>query len=495
MKRKMFLNSSSGLFMQFVAIIVGLVLPRFMISTFGSNVNGLVNSITQFLSYITLFDAGVGGVVRAALYRPLSKGDNSKTSRILKASKKYFDKIAFFFLVYVAVLSVLFPLVINSTFDVGFTAPLVFIIAISIFAEYFIGITYGFLLQADARNYVINFIQGFSTIINAVLVIVLIRTGSTIHVVKLVSSIVFAVKPFLLLAYVKRNYEGIDIKSSKPDYDSLEQRKNALAHHIAWFLHTNTDIVVVTIFGSLASVSVYSIYYMVANSLSKVSIALSSGVEGFFGKKLVTSDQSTVRSDFKALRMMMDSIVIVLFMSAGCLLLPFVSLYTRGITDADYIQPVFGYFLLFAEGVYCLRLPYHNVITAAGHFKQTQTSAIIETCLNVVLSIVLIKFLGLTGVAIATLVAMLYRTIYDIYYLSRNLLSIDFWSDLIRVIVTITICAVGVFLNNTVVNTPIDTVGAWIFRGIICFIASIIVALIYDLLFYKAELKKLKEIL
>ena len=198
MKRKMLLNSSSGLFMQFVAIIVGLILPRFMISTFGSNVNGLVDSITQFLSYITLFDAGVGGVVRAALYEPLSKGDNGKVSGILKASKKYFDKIALFFLVYVAILSVLFPLLINSTFDVGFTAPLVFIIAISIFAEYFIGITYGFLLQADARNYVINFIQGFSTIINAVLVIILIKTGSTIHIVKLISSIVFAIKPFLL---------------------------------------------------------------------------------------------------------------------------------------------------------------------------------------------------------------------------------------------------------------------------------------------------------
>lgn len=495
MKRKMLLNSSSGLFMQFAAIIVGLILPRFMISTFGSNVNGLVNSITQFLSYITLFDAGVGGVVRAALYDPLATDDKSKINGILKASKKYFDKIALFFLVYVAALSILFPLVINSTFDVGFTAPLVCIIAISIFAEYFIGITYGFLLQADARNYVINFIQGFSTIINATLVIVLIKTGSTIHIVKLVSAIVFAVKPFLLMAYVGKNYKGINFKSVKPNFEALEQRKNALAHHIAWFLHTNTDIVVVTIFGSLSAVSVYSIYYMVANSLTKVSIAISSGVEGFFGKRMVTSEESVVRSDFKALRMVMDSVVIVLFMSAGCLLIPFVALYTKGITDANYIEPIFGYFLLLAEGVYCLRLPYHNVITAAGHFKQTQTSAIIETCLNVVLSIILIQFFGLTGVAIATLAAMVYRTIYDIYYMSKNLLKVNFWSDLIRAAVTIAICLLGVFLKNTLVSTPVNTVGAWIIHGFICFFVSIVIALVYDLLFYRAELKNIKEIL
>lgn len=495
MKRKMLLNSTSGLFMQFVAIIVGLILPRFMISTFGSNVNGLVNSITQFLSYITLFDAGVGGVVRAALYNPLSNDDKDKINGILKASKRYFDKVALFFIVYVVALSILFPLVINSTFDVEFTAPLVLIIAISIFAEYFIGITYGFLLQADARNYVINFIQGFSTIINAILVIVLIMSGSTIHIVKLVSSIVFAVKPFLLMAYVGKNYKGLGLKGVSPDYGALAQRKNALAHHIAWFLHTNTDIVVVTIFGSLASVSVYSVYYMVANSLTKVSIAISSGVEGFFGKRLVTSEESVVRSDFKVLRMVMDSVVIVLFMSAGCLLIPFISLYTKGITDANYIEPVFGYFLLFAEGVYCLRLPYHNVITAAGHFKQTQRSAIIETCLNVVLSVALIQFFGLTGVATATLVAMIYRTVYDVYYMSHNLLKVSFWSDLIRTFATMIVCSLGVFINNTFINVSVNTIGAWIIQGFICFIVSIVIAFIYDLLFYRTELKRVKEIL
>ena len=495
MKRKMLLNSSSGLFMQFAAIIVGLILPRFMISTFGSNVNGLVNSITQFLSYITLFDAGIGGVVRAALYDPLSRNDKNKINGILKASKNYFDKIALFFIVYVLALSILFPFAINQTFNVRFTAPLVLIIAISIFAEYYIGITYGFLLQADARNYVINFIQGFSTIINAALVIVLIRSGSTIHVVKLVSSIVFAAKPFLLMVYVSKKYEGLSLKSVSPDFDALTQRNNAFAHHVAWFLHTNTDIVVVTIFGSLASVSVYSVYYMVANSLTKVSIAISSGVEGFFGKRMVTSDESVVRSDFKVLRMIMDSIVIVLFMTAGCLLMPFIVLYTKGITDANYIEPVFGYFLLFAEGVYCLRLPYHNVITAAGHFKETQKSAIIETCLNVVLSITLIRFFSLTGVAIATLVAMLYRTIYDIYYMSHNLLKVSFWSDLVRVFATVAICSLGVLFKNIFVNVPTNTIGTWVVQGIVCFVISVVIALAYDLLFYRDELKKIKEIL
>ena len=40
---------------------------------YGSDVNGLVSSITQFLGYIALVEGGVGGVIRAALYKPLAK--------------------------------------------------------------------------------------------------------------------------------------------------------------------------------------------------------------------------------------------------------------------------------------------------------------------------------------------------------------------------------------------------------------------------------------
>lgn len=58
--KKALANISVALILQIVAIICGLILPRLIISTFGSDVNGLINSITQFLGYIILLEAGVG---------------------------------------------------------------------------------------------------------------------------------------------------------------------------------------------------------------------------------------------------------------------------------------------------------------------------------------------------------------------------------------------------------------------------------------------------
>lgn len=77
--------------------------------------------------------------------------------------------------------------------------------------------------------------------------------------------------------------------------------------------------------------------------------------------------------------------------------------------------------------MYCVRLPYNIVVLAVGHYKQTQRSAIIEACLNLTTAIVLVLKFGLVGVAVGTLVAMIYRTCYLAWYISRNVINRSLW--------------------------------------------------------------------
>ena len=71
--KKALLNSAASLMLEFVTVICGFIVPRLIIGTYGSEVNALTSSISQFLSYIALVEAGVGGVIRAALYKPLAE--------------------------------------------------------------------------------------------------------------------------------------------------------------------------------------------------------------------------------------------------------------------------------------------------------------------------------------------------------------------------------------------------------------------------------------
>ena len=115
--KKQVWNSATSLILQFVTIAVGLILPRLMIRAFGSAANGLVSSLTQFLSYVTLFEGGIGAVVRAALYKKFALKDDNAVSAVLKATEKFYQKLCAGFVGYALILLVIYPTFINKSFD------------------------------------------------------------------------------------------------------------------------------------------------------------------------------------------------------------------------------------------------------------------------------------------------------------------------------------------------------------------------------------------
>ena len=122
-----------------------------MLLYYGSAVNGVVASITNFLSFISLLDMGVGAVDSANLTKPFGHGDTDQISRIVVSSERFFRRLAYIFIGYIAVLCVVFPITVNSSFSPWFSISLLIIISISTLAQYLFGMTYQLLLNADQR--------------------------------------------------------------------------------------------------------------------------------------------------------------------------------------------------------------------------------------------------------------------------------------------------------------------------------------------------------
>jgi O-antigen/teichoic acid export membrane protein len=294
--RKALLNIASSLSLQIVGVICGLITPRLIIGTFGSSVNGVIASISQFLGYIVLLEAGVGGVIRAALYKPLATNDTAKISGIVKATEKFFRLIALIFIGYCLIIACLFPYLVNNLFDQIFTFTLVLIIGASTFIQYYFGVSYQILLQADQKGYITASLQIFITIINTLLVVILIKLGAGIHIVKLGSTAIFIFRPVLLHFYVTKKYK-ID-KKYPPDNNAIKQRWDGLGHHIAFFLHTNTDIVVLTLLTNVKEVSVYSVYLMVVSGIEKLTTTFSTGLEAAFGNMIAKNEKTYLSRAF-----------------------------------------------------------------------------------------------------------------------------------------------------------------------------------------------------
>lgn len=419
-KQKTMLSSLMSFCNQFVTIVCGFILPRFFLKYYGSDVNGLVSSITQFLGFISLAELGVGAVVRSALYKPLANKDVDQISRVYLSSEHFFRKLALLLVIYVAVLMVVYPLIAIDSFDYIYSASLILIISISMFFQFFVGMSYKLLISADQLASIILILQCLSMLLKTVFSIILIRLSFSVHAVKFVSSIILIIQPLTLAVFAKHRYK-INRKI-KLEGEPIKQKWNGLAQHIASVVLNNTDVTVLTLFSTLKNVSVYAIYYMVLSGLKSLVDSFTNGFGALMGDLYARSEIDSLNNTFSKLEWMIHYSTVLIYSIAGLTIIPFVTVYTKGVTDAVYYQPLFAIILLLAQVVCCLRIPSHLLICSAGHFKQTQMSAIIEAFINIVISVITVVKFGLVGVAIGTLSAMIYRTGYYVWYLSKNIL-------------------------------------------------------------------------
>ena len=146
--KKTFKNTIWGFAYEAIAIVCSFILPRLILASFGSQYNGVTSAISQFLRVISLFQAGIGGVTIAALYRPLVENNTVQISVIIKTTESFLRRVVLIFFGFSLVLACLYPFLVSSAFDWFFTASLVMIMSISTFAQYFFGQTYQFLLKA-----------------------------------------------------------------------------------------------------------------------------------------------------------------------------------------------------------------------------------------------------------------------------------------------------------------------------------------------------------
>ena len=487
--KKAIYNIITNLILQIIVIIYGFIVPKIIISVFGSNVNGLISSITQFLAYITLLESGFGPVVKSTLYKPLAKKDNKAIASILKTSERFFRAIAYIFLGYVFILCWLYPLLVNGDFSWIYTVSLIIIIGISTFAEYFFGMTYRLFLFSDQKTYVISIIQIVTYILNIIVIILLAQVNVNIQVIKLVSGIIFILRPLLQNFYVKKKY-NINLKENTEEY-KLKQKWDGLAQHIAAVIHSNTDITILTIFVNLTEVSVYSVYYLVVKGIKSLIQAFTSGIDALFGDMIAKNEKDNLNKKFSIYEVLYNMVSVITFTSTIVLIVPFISIYTKGITDANYVRYVFGTLLVISEYIWAIRLPYSSITLAAGHFKETRLGAWVECVTNIVISILLVWKFKIVGVVIGTIVAMTIRTIEFVYHTNKYILERSMWESIIKILLVITETLLIIFICKYLPYVDNINYINWFINAIMTCIVSSMVVFSLNIVFFKKEFKEI----
>lgn len=482
------LNILFAIILQLVTFVRGLILPRIIIPAYGSDINGLVSSITQFLTYISLLEAGVGTIFRSSLYKPLADGDIDKVSGVINEQKRFYRKIGLVFVFYVIALCFIYPLIAKTKISTEYIVSFILILSISTFAEYFISLPYVSLLSADQKVRISYIVSIVYTIVNILVALFWVWLKADIRLIYLSMCVIGLLRPLFYWLYVKKHYNLS--KTAAPDASALKQRWNGMVHHISYYVHTNTDSAILTIFVGTAMVSVYNVYGAIIFGMERLITSVSAGTAAGIGNVLVGGDKKTIDRTVDLFEFVQSAATTVLFTITALMIMPFIKLYTSDMTDINYIYPEFAYVLVCAEAIYCFRCIYSTISTNANKFKETQLGAILECVVNLILSLILTLAcdMGLLGIAIGTLAGMFVRYLAEVLFLSKNVINRSVLKAFKSLLVNACIAAVSILICHFALNyNAINGVAKWVLLAVISSVIVIVVTVLFYLVFYRKE--------
>ncbi len=423
--KKIKLNFIFGILAQAISLIIGIFVPRLFIVSYGSEINGYINSITQIFVYVALLEAGVGTAAMHSLYSPVGQDDKDKISRILSATNRFYLKTAYIYLAIIIALSFVYPLLIDSSLPYPLMVGIFLINGSSGAIAYFFHAKYKILLSVDGRGYVLSAVSSIYTVLVSFGRIILLLAGVHIIFVQSVYLIFNFLQALIFIIYVKKNYPWLDLKA-EPDNESISKSKNVLIHQISTLVFNNTDVLILTFFCNLKVVSVYALYKSLVNMVGALINHFIDSINFRLGQMF--EDRPRFLKMFDAFETFHITLTFSLCTVAYVFFLPFLRLYTDGM-DANYLLTYMPLLTILVEVLSFIRLPSQSVITFAGHFKETQWRSIVETVINLTVSLILVVVfeslwgLGVYGVLIGTVVALIYRTNDVFIYTNMRILN------------------------------------------------------------------------
>ena len=154
-EKKLVANTVTSLLFQVCTIICGFILPRMILGAFGSSVNGMVNSISQFLGVIGFLELGVGSVIQSSLYKPLAENDKPKIIALVQLYKRIYTVLAILIFLLGMALYPFFNIFIKGEEKINYLFLVYLIFVIKNVISYLNAHKWS-LINADQKGYVLS---------------------------------------------------------------------------------------------------------------------------------------------------------------------------------------------------------------------------------------------------------------------------------------------------------------------------------------------------
>ncbi|MGD6794158.1 hypothetical protein [Metabacillus indicus] len=419
--KKFFQNSIATALYQLILMFSGFITVGVILRVYGSEVNGLVTSINQFIVYFKLVEAGLSSAAIYALYKPLADKNYRSINAVVVATKEFYTKAGYIFIVLTLALASIYPFFVTlETISPVSIGILVLILGVNGALEFFTLAKYRALLTADQKTYVISLASTVYTIVNTIIIVILGNLKVDIVLLWFVTIFSIFLRTLILVLYVKARYKWINYKE-KPNYSSLNQRWDALYLQVLGAIQVGAPVIILTVITKdMNLVSIYSVYFMVIVGLNSILGIFKTGLFASFGDVIAKGEIKILQKAYKEFEFFYYSLITVIFSIAFIMIMPFIEIYTREVTDINYLLPVIGFLFVLNGVLHNIKTPQGMLVMSAGLFKQTKLQTTIQGIIVIILGVLLAPILGIEGVLIASIISNLFRCIDLLIYIPRN---------------------------------------------------------------------------
>lgn len=413
-----------------VTFALGIILPRLFIVNLGSEANGLVQSVGQIFSYVSLLEAGIGATAIQALYKPIVEENKYRINKILSASGKQYKKIGCIYILCIIVIAIIYPCVVSINLPTWQVVGVICFSGLGSAINFLLQQNYVVLLSAEGKGYITTNLNLIVNVFVSLTKAILLLKGFNIVYVLGAQFFITLLRILFMRIYIAKNYKWLDT-SVEPDNLALKNQKAVLIQQLAYFVYSNTDVTILTFMGDLKVVSVYTLYNMIIGVIESVVGSFTSSLVPALGQ-LYSEDFNKFKKIFNIFDSFYMTIVFSAFSVVYVCMIPFLSVYTKGITDISYIDFYLIFLFVILKMVTTLRTQSQNIVNVSGHFKETQNSSIVEAILNIVISIVGVYFIGIYGLIVGSIVSSLYKGIVISNYSDKYIVKATKFERIIR---------------------------------------------------------------
>lgn len=494
----------TGLY-QLSAMVMGFITPRLMILCYGSEINGLIVSVTSFLTYFKMVEAGLAAAAIAALYKPLARDDYAAVSSIVSAARRLYNRAGWLFSALTFLFALIYPLVVPVKDAAGFTLShlsemaLILSMGVSGALEFFTLSRYRVLLTADQKTYIVSLASMASLLLSTAVLVVLPLCGVDVITVRFAASLTIVVRSLLLRSYTARHYPQV-LPDAAPARGAITSHWDALLFELTNVFQQGAGVIFASVITRNAGIlSAYGLYHMVTEGLWGILKMGTAGIYSIFGNLLVSENKEAFSRAYRDFECVYHMLCSILFGVAAILITPFVSLYTRGVSDAEYHLPLMGLLIISEALTNQGKIPLNLMISSSGRFREVRSHCLIQIGVTTVFC-VLFGVLGLRfgaaasvcGILLGVILGNVTRIGLKLSFVPKNITGVP-WSEsllrILRMLATTALIAAPCLLWMP----PPQNYLSWFLYAVVLMVYATVISVLSALLFDKKAFRSLLQ--